>query len=67
MWIVQLAWKNIWRNKSRTAITMAAVSFATVISMLAASLKEGIFNNLIKIHCQQLYRACSTAPERLSG
>lgn len=26
MWIVQLAWKNIWRNKSRTAITMAAVS-----------------------------------------
>lgn len=48
MWIVQLAWKNIWRNKSRTAITMAAVSFATVISMLAASLKEGIFNNLIK-------------------
>lgn len=48
MWIVQLAWKNIWRNKSRTGITMAAVSFATVISMLAASLKEGIFNNLIK-------------------
>jgi len=48
MWIVQLAWKNIWRNKSRTAITTTAVSFATVISMLAASLKEGIFNNLIK-------------------
>jgi len=48
MWILQLAWKNLWRNKSRTAITMAAVSFATVISMLAASLKEGIFNNLIK-------------------
>lgn len=47
MWIFQLAWKNLWRNKSRTAITMAAVSFATVISMLAASLKEGIFNNLI--------------------
>lgn len=48
MWIVQLAWKNIWRNKSRTAITVAAVAFATMISMLAASLKEGIFNNLIK-------------------
>jgi ABC-type lipoprotein release transport system permease subunit len=48
MWILQLAWKNLWRNKSRTAITMAAVSFATIISMLAASLKEGIFNNLIK-------------------
>jgi len=48
MWIVHLAWKNIWRNKSRTAIAVAAVSFATMISMLAASLKEGIFNNLIK-------------------
>ncbi len=48
MWIFQLAWKNLWRNKSRTAITMTAVAFATIISMLAASLKEGIFNNLIK-------------------
>lgn len=48
MWILSLAWKNIWRNKGRTIITIAAVAFATAISMLAASLKEGIFDNLIQ-------------------
>ena len=48
MWILHLAWKNSWRNKNRTFITISAVAFATLISMLTASLKEGVFNNLIK-------------------
>lgn len=48
MWILQLAWKNSWRNKSRTFITISAVAFATLISMFTASLKEGVFDNLIK-------------------
>jgi len=48
MWILQLAWKNLWRNKSRTAITMASIFFAVVLSVLTSSLKTGIFDNLIK-------------------
>ena len=48
MWIFSLAWKNLWRNKGRTIITISAVAFATLISMIAASLKEGIFGNLIQ-------------------
>lgn len=48
MWIIQLAWKNSWRNKGRTIITISAVAFATLISMITASLKEGVFDNLIK-------------------
>jgi ABC-type lipoprotein release transport system permease subunit len=48
MWLVQLAWKNLWRNRGRTIITIAAVGFATIISVITESLKEGIFNNLIK-------------------
>jgi putative ABC transport system permease protein len=48
MWILQLAWKNLWRNSSRTLLTIAAILFATIISIVAESLKEGIFDNLIK-------------------
>lgn len=48
MWLISLAWKNMWRNRSRTLITTAAVGFATLVSLLAASLKEGIFDNLVR-------------------
>ena len=43
-----MAWKNIWRNRSRTLITMAAIYFAVILSILANSLQDGVFNNLIK-------------------
>ncbi|HSK14077.1 MAG TPA: ABC transporter permease, partial [Phnomibacter sp.] len=48
MWLVDLAWKNLWRNKSRTIITMAAVFFAVVLSVLTGSLTKGVFDHLIK-------------------
>jgi putative ABC transport system permease protein len=48
MWLFKLAWKNIWRNRSRTAITMAAIFFAVILSILAKSLQDGVFNNLVK-------------------
>lgn len=48
MWILQLAWKNIWRNKNRSAITMASIFFAVLLSVLTSSLKTGIFDNLVK-------------------
>lgn len=48
MWLIRLAWKNIWRNRNRTFITMAAIFFAVILSVLANSLQEGVFNNLIK-------------------
>jgi putative ABC transport system permease protein len=48
MWLFRMAWKNIWRNRSRTLITMAAIFFAVILSILANSLQEGVFNNLIK-------------------
>jgi ABC-type lipoprotein release transport system permease subunit len=48
MWLLTLARKNMWRNRNRTMITMAAIFFAVVLSTLASSLKEGIFDNLVK-------------------
>ena len=48
MWLVKMAWKNLWRNRGRTIITIAAIFFAVVLSVIASSLKEGIFDNLVK-------------------
>lgn len=48
MWIVKLAWKNLWRNRSRTLITVAAIFFAVILSTVAESLKQGVFENLVR-------------------
>lgn len=48
MWLLKLAWKNLWRNRSRTLITVAAIFFAVILSTVAESLKQGIFDNLVK-------------------
>ncbi len=48
MWLIKLAWKNMWRNRNRTIITMASIFFAVILSVIASSLKEGVFDNLVK-------------------
>lgn len=48
MWLIKMAWKNLWRNRGRTLITIAAIFFAVVLSITASSLKAGIFDNLVK-------------------
>lgn len=47
MWFT-LAWKNLWRNKHRTTITISAIFFAVILSVTASSLQDGVFDNFIK-------------------
>lgn len=47
MWL-NLAWKNLWRNKNRTAITISGIFFAMIISVTASSLQNGVFDNFIR-------------------
>ena len=48
MWLIKMAWKNMWRNRNRTIISMAAVFFAVILSVITSSLQDGIFGNLVK-------------------
>ncbi len=43
-----LAWRNLWRNRSRTLITMASVFFAVLLSVFTMSLQKGVWDNLTK-------------------
>lgn len=48
MWLIRLAWKNMWRNRNRTFIAMASIFFAVLLSVVTRSLQKGVFDNLVK-------------------
>lgn len=45
--IFKLAWRNIWRNKRRTAITLTSIMMAVFLSNFMISINEGIFGNML--------------------
>jgi ABC-type lipoprotein release transport system permease subunit len=45
--IFKLAWRNIWRNRRRTYITIASIVFAVLFSALLESLQKGAWENMI--------------------
>lgn len=46
--LFKLAWRNIWRNRNRSLITMSALASAVLLAVVTVSLQKGVFDNLIK-------------------
>ncbi len=42
-----LAWRNLWRNKRRTLITVASVFFGVLLSTIISSMQEGSYSSMV--------------------
>jgi putative ABC transport system permease protein len=45
---IKIAWRNLWRNRKRTAITSASILFAVFFALLMRSMQLGSYDNMIK-------------------
>jgi len=45
--LIILAWRNLWRNRRRTLITLASVFMAVVLAIAIRSLQKGAYSNMI--------------------
>jgi ABC-type lipoprotein release transport system permease subunit len=46
---LKLAWRNIWRNRRRTLITVASIFFGVLLSAYMTSMQEGSYGKMVEI------------------
>lgn len=46
---LKLAWRNLWRNKRRTLITVASIFFGVMLSAYMTSMQEGSYTKMVDI------------------
>ena len=47
MWIIKLAWRNLWRNTRRTLITISSICFGLVLAIVFIGLGDGTYGTMI--------------------
>jgi len=47
MWMIKLAWRNLWRNKRRTLITISSICFGLVLAIVFIGLGDGTYGTMI--------------------
>jgi len=45
--LIKMAWRNIWRNQKRTALTMLSIIIAIFLSLFTRSMQQGTFGSMI--------------------
>ncbi len=61
--IFKLAWRNIWRNKRRSILTLIAISFATFSAIAMRGLQLGTYDENIKNAVEQFSGYIQIQPE----
>ncbi len=45
---LKIAWRNLWRNKKRTLITVGSIFFGVILSTLMSSMQEGSYSSMVE-------------------
>ena len=44
--LASLAWRNIWRQPQRTALSFLSIGFACVVTIFVLALQQGSYNTM---------------------